>query len=139
MTRSADNKDQEEATTQKGVARHSDPVSSATPTPRSALPTTPDLPADEPEPETETRTRQASGRRSGEDTLLSMPAPVEGEEPVTSAQLDELARRLDQLEARLQVIEVSGGQLGASTRRWLVWIAFMVTLAVTWQIVDRLR
>jgi hypothetical protein len=92
------------------------------------------------DPATERRARAAIQRRSGEDTLLSLPTPADGDDrPSLEPRFAELERRLQAMEARLSVLEVGGGGLGHGAKRWLVWIAFMVTLAVVWQIVRHAR
>jgi hypothetical protein len=90
------------------------------------------------EPTTERRNlRAATARRTGETTLLSLPAPADTveEEPESEPRVVELERRLTQLEARVRVLEVGG----KGNKRWLAWIAFMVTLAVIWQIARQAR
>lgn len=104
----------------------------ATTTPRSAIPP---ISIEVVEASTEREaSRAAPARRSGEDTLLSLPAPADGA-PEPEPRVIELERRVQQLEARLAVLEVGG----KSGKRWLAWIAFMVTLAVAWQVVRQLR
>ncbi len=91
------------------------------------------------EPHTDPKPK-ASPRRSGEDTLLSLPAPADAAEPPPDdPRIGELERRCQQLEARLAVVEVANSQSSKSSKRWLAWIAFMVTLAVAWQIVQQFR
>jgi hypothetical protein len=72
--------------------------------------------------------------------LLSLPPPAEGDDrPSLEPRFGELERRLQTIEARLSVLEVGGGGLGKAGKRWLAWIAFMVTLAVVWQVVRHYR
>lgn len=93
--------------------------------------------ASEPEASTE-RTARASVavRKSGDDTLLSLPAPADDDEiGERSLRVIELERRIEQLEARLAVLETAG----RGGQRWLIWIAFLLTLAVGWQVVQIVR
>jgi hypothetical protein len=104
------------------------------PTPHSALSPSPGVSS---EPMTQRRQARTSvSRRTGEDTLLSLPAPADAEEPAEQdPYIAELERRIVQLEARVRVLEAAG----TVGKRWLAWIAFMVTLAAIWHIVRQSR
>lgn len=137
--------DRDDHTTQR-VARPSQGDDVPTPTdsnpPPDSIPETPRSGIATPQPPApaERAETQAGGRRSGEDTLLSLPTPADGDDLASNdPRLGELERRLDALDARLKVLEVGSGPVWQSGKRWLVWIAFMVTLAVAWQIVRQLR
>jgi hypothetical protein len=150
----ADPRDPEQPTERPASVTDRDTAPSSTDTESDAAPTTPrsglpplpsedvevDLPSDPATERREPRTRIAVQRRSGEDTLLSLPAPADGDEPASyEPRVDELERRLSAIEARIAVLEIGSGQLSKSGKRWLGWIAFMVTLAVAWQIVRQYR
>jgi hypothetical protein len=86
--------------------------------------------------------RDSGGRGSGrpnepsalaESTLLSLePAPElrsDGPDP----KLEEIDRRLRQIEARLHVLEL--GRVGISgDKRWLFWVGLLLALVLGWQL-----
>jgi hypothetical protein len=89
---------------------------------------------------TEPRIPATPVARVRDDTLISLPAPADGTEAAPeNPRVNELERRLQQLEARLSVLEVASGHVSRSGNRWLAWIALLLTLAAVWQVVDRLR
>src|SRR5687768_9011527 len=47
----------------------------------------------------ERSSRTSAARRMGEDTLLSLPAPADSEDPMVVERLAEFERRLDQIDA----------------------------------------
>ena len=131
--------DRDEQQTTQRTARRSDP-SAPEPEVHEAAPDTPRSGVSAPDERPVHSPRTRENRRSGEDTLLSLPAPADGEDPAIYAErIAELDRRIDALDARVKVLEVGDGPLGRGSKRWLAWIAFMLTLAVAWQIVQRLR
>jgi hypothetical protein len=105
-------------------------------TPRSGLP----VPSEQPiASHTEPRPREST-MRSSDDTLTSSLVPAdELDAPLEDPRIGELERRIEQLEARISVLELSSGHAARNGRRWLAWIGFMIALAVAWQLVDRLR
>jgi hypothetical protein len=105
-------------------------------TPRSGLPASDELI----DSRTEPRIQPTPVVRLRDDTLMSAPAPADAEEATPEPpRVNELERRLQQLEARLAVLEVTRGNVSKLGNRWLAWIAFLLTLAVAWQLVERLR
>jgi hypothetical protein len=81
-----------------------------------------------------------SGKESKEDTLLSVdeeratepsePSSVDDPNPA----VEELERRLLQLEARTKVLEMQRGERPAEDRRWLFWVGLLFALALGWQL-----
>lgn len=80
-----------------------------------------------------TLTRTTGLRRAGDTTLLSAPAPAEAREIEVDDRLAECERKLESLEDRVRSLE-RGGTTGGSEQRWLVWVVFLLTLAVAWQL-----
>ncbi len=70
------------------------------------------------------------------DTMLSLPAPGDAEEP-TVAHFDELRRRVDQLESRFAVMELKDRQAPARVPTWLYSVLFLFGLALAWQLLRR--
>ncbi|MEZ4227427.1 MAG: hypothetical protein R3B13_41195 [Polyangiaceae bacterium] len=117
-------KDEDISTTLRNLTPPSeDPVSEKTPTSAVAS-----------EPLTKKR-----GGESTSDTLLS--APVDGKEAEASTAAREIARqdersselerRLDQLEARVKLLEL---RQPSGTPRWLIWVLFLFGLALAFQL-----
>jgi hypothetical protein len=48
--------------------------------------------------------------------------------------VDDLERQLEQLEARLRVLELARGLGMGSDRRWLLWVGLLLALALGWQL-----
>jgi hypothetical protein len=50
--------------------------------------------------------------------------------------VDELERRLSQLDARLKVIELqrNAGSAANGDKRWLVWVGLLLALILGWQL-----
>lgn len=88
--------------------------------------------------------RRASGNYTpvGSDTLLSVPAPATGEEEglVGEERLVSYERKLHALTRRVEALEKRSGDRGARGSRaiWM-WLVFLAVLAVTWQVLERLR
>jgi hypothetical protein len=75
---------------------------------------------------------EASGeQRATGNTLLSVGSAAQSAEP-WDPKVDELERRIEQLEARLKVLELGRG-LG-SDRRWMFWVGLLLALALGWQL-----
>jgi hypothetical protein len=72
-------------------------------------------------------------RPSGEDTLLSAPAPSDVNE-LNQERLADAERRLDDVEARLRALErfADGARNRNTPARWLGWVIFLLALAVAW-------
>jgi hypothetical protein len=74
-----------------------------------------------------------------EDTLLSVDEDPRNGAPdgVVSERsnqaVEELERRVVQLEARTQVIELQRAARPAGDRRWLFWVGLLLALALGWQ------
>lgn len=75
-----------------------------------------------------------------QDTLLSVDedARDEARSGVVSERsnqaVEELERRVVQLEARTQVIELSRGARPGEDRRWLFWLGLLLALVLGWQL-----
>lgn len=76
----------------------------------------------------------------GENTLMSAKAAAEAAasrparpDPEQS-RVEELERRLSQLEARLKVLELARGARLGEDKRWLLWVAVLLALALGWQL-----
>lgn len=86
--------------------------------------------------------RRASGTPSpvGSDTLLSVPAPASGEELVFEERISGYERKLQELTRRVEVLESRASRAGERGSRGMwVWLVFLLALAFTWQILERLR
>lgn len=71
----------------------------------------------------------------GENTLLSVKAAADRLSERPDHRVEELERRMVQLEARLKVLElqrVGGAALG--DKRWLFWVGLMLALLLGWQL-----
>ena len=65
-----------------------------------------------------------------EDTLLSAPAPAEGV-IARDPRVGDLERQLDQLNARVRVLEMSNPKRPFAPF-WLTWVVFLLALLVIW-------
>jgi hypothetical protein len=74
------------------------------------------------------------GRISGSSTLLSLKTTADGTVEPSDARSDELERRITQLEARIKVLELVRAESPPSDRRWVIWVAVLVALALGWQL-----
>lgn len=88
--------------------------------------------------------RRASAQYApvGSDTLLSVPAPASGDDEglVGDERLVSYERKLHALTRRVEALENRSGELGKRSPRGIwMWLVFLVALAVTWQILERLR
>lgn len=72
----------------------------------------------------------------GEHTLLSMKGAAARASERPDHRVDELERRLSQLDARLKVIELQRGAGNAlpGDRRWLLWVGLLLALILGWQL-----
>ncbi len=68
------------------------------------------------------------------DTLLSNRPAADRVSEVTDPRVDEHERRLEQLEARIKVLELARGLAVAGDRRWLIWVGLLLALALGWQL-----
>jgi hypothetical protein len=68
------------------------------------------------------------------DTLLSNRPAADRVSEVTDPRIDEHDRRLEQLEARMNVLELARGVALAGDRRWLIWVGLLLALALGWQL-----
>jgi hypothetical protein len=82
-------------------------------------------------------------RASGETTLLSAPAPADPREIEIDDRLDAHDRRLAQLDERMEMLArtISRLEKPSSSPRasWLVWVGFLLLLALLWQLSQWLR
>ena len=69
-----------------------------------------------------------------EGTLLSVKATADRMSDGPDPKVDELERRLTQLEARLKVLELGRSEPGQSERRWLFWVGLLLALGLGWQL-----
>ncbi|MBK8994285.1 MAG: hypothetical protein IPM35_00840 [Myxococcales bacterium] len=118
----------------------SDSADDIPPTPKNAA-SSQDTERDLPPPERRSSARPAapseeldSSTTLGEHTLLSVKAAADRLSERPDHRVDELDRRLVQLEARLKVLELqrAGGSLG--DKRWLFWVGLMLALILGWQL-----
>ena len=72
----------------------------------------------------------------GENTLLSMKGASARVSELPDHRVDELERRLSQLDARLKVIELqrNAGSAANGDKRWLVWVGLLLALILGWQL-----
>jgi hypothetical protein len=83
--------------------------------------------------------KDAPGEKDGEDTLLSVdedPRDTANDNVVSERSnqaVEELERRVVQLEARIKVIEMQRAARPAEDRRWLFWVGLLLALALGWQ------
>ena len=117
------------------------PVAGDSPTAATEV-TAPSIEVGAPSGERRSRPLRRQPRVASEDTLLSVPAPapsfeVEVEDTLTDHEhrIDELADRLRALEAR----QGSAGAAGVGSQPWLMWVVFLLALALAWQIFARGR
>jgi hypothetical protein len=73
------------------------------------------------------------------DTLLSAPPPADRLELLLDDRLAEFQQRIDLLEQRLHVLEKRPTPVAQLERPWWVWIAFLLFLAIGWQLLAWLR
>jgi hypothetical protein len=81
-------------------------------------------------------------RTAAEDTLLSVPAPAPSFEVEVEDRLSHHEQRIDELASRLRALEsrqTSSGGLSGGSQSWLVWVVFLLALALAWQIFARGR
>jgi hypothetical protein len=83
--------------------------------------------------------RGAGQRRLGETTLMSVPAPADRSELEIEDRLTANERKLDRLEERLAAIESRGSARPAADQGWLVWVVFLLAIAVAWQLFQGAR
>ena len=77
--------------------------------------------------------RSQTGRKApGETTLVSVPTPADQAELELEDRLAECERKIFGLEERLHVL--SARSPGSSEPGWLVWVVFLLALAVAWQL-----
>ncbi len=67
------------------------------------------------------------------NTLLSV-GPAQDDKEPRDVRADELERRLEQLEARLKVLELARAHAPNSERPWLFWVVVLLALALGWQL-----
>ncbi|MCC6668041.1 MAG: hypothetical protein IT375_30130 [Polyangiaceae bacterium] len=75
----------------------------------------------------------------GNSTLLSVKAAAERGSDRPDPLVDELERRLSQLEARLKVLELERGAGPSGDKRWLFWVGLLLALVLGWQLRAWLR
>jgi hypothetical protein len=70
----------------------------------------------------------------GENTLLSVKAAAARLSDRPDHRVEDLERRLSQLEARLKVLELERGARAAVDKRWMFWAGLLLALALGWQL-----
>jgi hypothetical protein len=84
--------------------------------------------------------KSAPGKKDDEDTLLSVdedPRDTANDNVVSERSnqaVEELERRVVQLEARIQVIEIQRGGRPSEDRKWLFWVGLLLALGLGWQL-----
>jgi hypothetical protein len=95
-----------------------------------------------PSGERRSRPMRQKTRGPSEDTLLSVPAPAPSFEVEVEDRLSDHEQRIDDLTSRLRALESrQTGSVATSTgsQPWLVWVVFLLALALAWQIFARGR
>jgi hypothetical protein len=96
---------------------------------RDTIVTPPEAEPDQAPPER----RSAAGRKApGETTLVSVPTPADQIELELEERLLDCERRIRSLEDRLKLAEARAP--GSAEPGWLVWVVFLLALAVAWQL-----
>ena len=116
------------------------PAAGAEPPPAGAETTSPSIEVAAPSGERRSRPAQKKPRGASEDTLLSVPAPAASFEVEVEDRLSDHEQRIDELTSRLRALEArqaGSGTLGAGSQPWLVWVVFLLALALAWQIFAR--
>ncbi len=87
------------------------------------------------------RQQRRTSRVPTEDTLLSVPAPAPTFEVEVEDRLSEHERRIEELAERVRSLETrrAGAGSGAIAQPWLVWVVFLLAVALAWQIFTRTR
>jgi hypothetical protein len=104
--------------------------------------TSPSIELAAPSGERRSRPVRQKPRVASEDTLLSVPAPAPSFEVEVEDRLNDHEQRLDELAGRLRTLESrqgSAGGMSAGSQPWLVWVVFLLALALAWQIFARGR
>lgn len=91
----------------------------------------PELRREKPAPRTAARSSPPAG---SSDTLLSAPTPGSNDDEASRIRVEELGRRVDQLQDRVKVLELAGARL---LPRWALWVLFLLALALVWQLARR--
>ena len=82
-------------------------------------------------------------RTSGETTLLSAPAPAGPREIEVDDRLDAHDRRLAELDERMEMLSRAVQHLdkpsSGARAPWIVWVAFLLLLALLWQLQQWLK
>jgi len=95
-----------------------------------------------PSGERRSRPVRQKARVPSEDTLLSVPAPAPSFEVEVEDRLSDHEQRIDDLTARLRALEArpaGSGATSAGSQPWLMWVVFLLALALAWQIFARGR
>lgn len=71
---------------------------------------------------------------TGGSTLLSAGAAALRDGESRDPRVDDLERQIEQLEARLKVLELARSEGVPSDRRWLLWVGVLLALALGWQL-----
>jgi hypothetical protein len=104
--------------------------------------TSPSIEVAAPSGERRSRPVRQKPRAASEDTLLSVPAPAPSFEVEVEDTLGYHEQRLEELAGRVRALEsrqVSTGGISAGSQSWLVWVVFLLALALAWQIFARGR
>jgi len=95
-----------------------------------------------PSGERTSRKERAERRSTGQDTLLSAPAPAASFEIEVDDRLSSLERDTEDIKHRLTTIEAkleAARKPPTLAQNWLVWVVFLLALAVGYQLLFRGR
>jgi hypothetical protein len=84
--------------------------------------------------------RPAPKQPGDPDTMISAPRPAERDELEIADRQRILEDRIDELEARLRVLEQRRDTLPLPrSQPWWIWLIFLLGLAITWQLLQAFR
>ena len=117
------------------------PVATDSPAPARET-TVPSIEVAAPSGERRSRPVRQKARATSEDTLLSVPAPAPSFEVEVEDRLSDHEQRIDDLAVRVRALEArqaGPATAGTGSQPWLVWVVFLLALALAWQIFARGR